>query len=575
MATVSVDPSRPAELLASRPWLRHYEDGVPYTIDYPKISLGGLLEQTASKYPDQTATIFMGGRLTYRQIDELSNRFANALIGLGVKKGDRVAIHLPNTPQFVIAYYGVMKTGAIVVPVNPLYVEREIEHQMNDSGAETIVTLSRFYPVVKNAQQQTKLRNVIVTNIKDYFPPLLKFLFGLTKEKSEGHAVPIQPIPGHYRWTDLLSRYPSTRPGIDVSPDDVAVLLYTGGTTGVPKAAVLCHSNLIANAKQVTSWVPGRQEGRETTLAVIPLFHSYGMTTAMNQPVMSGLTMVLIPRFTADEVLKTIDKYRPNYFPGVPTMYVAINNHPDVKKYNIRSVKACISGAATLPIEVAETFEALSGGRLVEGYGLSETSPVTHANPIFGRRKIGSIGVPVPDTEAKVVDVETGQTEMPVGEPGELVIRGPQVMKGYWNKPEETAQVLRDGWLYTGDIAKMDEDGYFYIVDRKKDMIIAGGYNIYPRDVEEVLYQHPKVKEAVVAGVPDRYRGETVKAYVVLKDGETATEEEILEYCAENLAKYKAPKIVEFRQELPKTMIGKILRRSLVEEEKRKLQAQQ
>ncbi|MGQ9677344.1 MAG: long-chain-fatty-acid--CoA ligase [Chloroflexota bacterium] len=575
MATISADPSRPAELLASRPWLKHYEPGVPYTIDYPKIPLGKLLEQAAAQYPEQTATIFMGGKLSYPQLNELANRFANALLGLGVKKGDRVAIHLPNCPQFVIAYFGAMKIGAIVHPVNPLYVEREIEQQLNDSGAETIVTLTRFYPLIRGVQGRTRLRTVIATNIKEYLPPVLKFLFGLTREKKEGHAVPIERIPGHYTWSELISRHRGTSPEVEVNPDDIAVLLYTGGTTGVPKAATLLHSNLVSNAHQVVSWVPESGKGKERTLVVIPLFHSYGMTTGMNQSVAAGLSMILVPRFTVEDVLKAIDKNKPSYFPGVPTMYIALNNSPETKKYNVRSIKACLSGAATLPVEVAETFEALTGGRLVEGYGLSETSPVTHANPIFGQRKFGSIGVPIPDTEAKIMDVETGETEMPVGEVGELAIRGPQVMKGYWNKPEETALVLRNGWLYTGDLAKRDEDGYFYIVDRKKDMIIAGGYNIYPRDVEEVLYQHPKVKEAVVAGVPDKYRGETVKAYIVLKDGETATEQEMLDYCAANLAKYKAPKIVEFRPELPKTMVGKFLRRALVEEEKRKLEAQQ
>jgi long-chain acyl-CoA synthetase len=563
-------------------WLKSYESHVPPSIVYPPVPLYQLMDDAAKKYPNNTAIIYggvvhqlggalMDAKMTFQQLQDITNRFAAALQGLGVKKGDRVALFLPNCPQFPIAYYATLKAGGIVVPCNPLYVARELEHQVNDAGAETIVVLSRFYPIVKQIQSHTKLKNVIVTNAKEYFPGLLKTLFTLAVEKKEGHRVDITGEANTYWFQDLLAKAPATPQPVDVKPQDTAVLLYTGGTTGVPKGAELSHRNIVANAVQCKHWI-GAREGQETTVTSLPLFHSYGMTTCMNLSMYIGGAMLLIPNpRDLDHILKAINKHHPTMFPGVPTMYVAINNHPDVSKYNLKSIRACVSGAAGLPVDVQKKFQELTGGRLVEGYGLSETSPVTHANPIFGNNKIGTIGVPWPDTEAKIIDLETGTKEMPLGETGELVIRGPQVMKGYWNMPDETKNTLRDGWLYTGDIARMDQDGYFQIVDRKKDMIIAGGFNIYPRDVEEVLYRHPKVKEVVVAGVPDIYRGETVKAYIVLKEGQTATAEEIIDFCRQNLAKFKVPTAVEFRDSLPKTMVGKILRRMLVEEEKKKL----
>jgi len=563
-------------------WLKSYEPHVPPSIAYPPVPLYQFMDDAAKKYPHNTAIIYggvvhqLGGalldaKMTFQQLHDLTNRFAAALQGLGVKKGDRVALFLPNCPQFPIAYYATLKVGGIVVPCNPLYVARELEHQVNDAGAETIVVLSRFYPIVKQIRAHTKLKNVIVTNAKEYFPGLLKTLFTLAVEKKEGHRVDITGEANTYWFQDLLAKAPATPQPVDVQPQDTAVLLYTGGTTGVPKGAELSHRNIVANAVQCKYWI-GARDGQETTVTSLPLFHSYGMTTCMNLAMYIGGAMLLIPNpRDLDHILKAINKHHPTMFPGVPTMYVAINNHPDVGKYDLKSIRACVSGAAGLPVDVQKKFQELTGGKLVEGYGLSETSPVTHANPIFGQNKIGTIGVPWPDTEAKIMDLETGTKEMPVGEIGELVIRGPQVMKGYWNMPEETKNTLRDGWLYTGDIARMDQDGYFQIVDRKKDMIIAGGFNIYPRDVEEVLYKHPKVQEAVVAGVPDPYRGETVKAYIVLKEGQTATAEEIIEFCRQNLARFKVPTTVEFRESLPKTMVGKILRRMLVEEEKKKL----
>jgi len=551
-------------------WFKHYEPEVPPTIEYPAKPLHWALEEAARKYPDNTATIFLGAKLTYRQLEGLANRFAAALADLGVRKGDRVSIHLPNCPQFIVAYYGTLKAGGVVVPTNPLYVEREIEHQLNDSGAETIVTLTKFYPAVRRVKDRTKIRNLIITNIKEYFPPLIKLLFTLFKEKKEGHRPEIVEEPGTYFFQDLLAKYPAEVPEVEVKPEDLALLQYTGGTTGVPKGAMLTHRNMLANTIQVRHWLSDAREGGEVMLSVLPFFHVYGMTVCMNMAIYIASTMVLLPHFQVKEVLETIKKHKPTLFPGVPTMYVAINTYPEVSKYNISSVRACISGAAPLPKEVWERFEALTGGKLVEGYGLTEASPVTHCNPIYGLRK-PCIGLPFPDTEAKIVDLDTGE-KLPIGEIGELAVRGPQVMKGYWNMPEETELVLKpDGWLLTGDIAKMDDDGYFYIVDRKKEMIISGGFNVYPRDIEEALYAHPKIKEAAAVGVPDEYLGEVPKVFIVLKEGETATEEEIIAYCRENLAKYKIPQYVEFRKELPKTLVGKILRRELAEEEKAKL----
>lgn len=550
-------------------WLKHYEPQVPHSIDYPSLSLYQLFQQSKEKYSEQAAVHFMGRDVTYAELAGHIESLATALADLGVKKGDRVAIHLPNSTQFPIAYFAALSLGAVVVPCNPLYVAREMQYQLKDSGAETIITLTRFYKMIKEIQPETKLKNIIVSNIKDFFPGFLKFLYTVVKEKKEGDRVSL--LTGDHSFTELLAKYKDqVPPVVEVKPEDRAIFLYTGGTTGVSKGAVLKHSNLVANMFQVKSWCTDYQDGKEVALGVLPFFHSYGLTTVLNLGLLNGGKLVLLPKFVLEDVLKTIDKQKPTLFPGVPTIYVAINNAPDLHKYDIKSIRICISGAAPLPVEVQQQFEKNTGGRLVEGYGLSETSPVTHANPVYGKRKPGSIGLPMPDTEYKIVDVETGEKELPIGEIGEICLRGPQVMEGYLNMPEETAQSIRNGWFYTGDIAKADEEGYAYIVDRKKDMVIASGYNIYPRDIEEVLYTHPKIMEVAVAGINDPYRGETIKAYIVLKDGETMTADEVYEHCKANLAPYKVPKMVEFRAELPKTMIGKVLRRMLREEEEAK-----
>ncbi|NLA05486.1 MAG: long-chain fatty acid--CoA ligase [Firmicutes bacterium] len=553
----------------SKFWLKSYEPAVPHEIDYPEVSLYEMFKLTAERFPDNKAVSFMGGELTYRELLAQIDAFAAALQGLGVKKGDRVAIHLPNCTQFPIASYAAHAIGAIVVPCNPMYVARELAYQLNDSGAETIITMTRFYELVKEIQPECKLKNIIVTNIKDYFPGMLRFLYTVAKEKKEGDRVKV--AADDYLFLDLIKAHHGEKPQpVKVLPTDRAIYMYTGGSTGVAKGAVLHHRNLLANALQVKAWCTDFTEGEEVLLAVLPFFHSYGMTIAMNMPLFSGSKVVLLPRFVLADVLKTIDKEKPTLFPGVPTMYVAINNAPELQKHDIKSVRICISGAAPLPVEVQRQFEKITGGKLIEGYGLSEASPITHANPVYGKSMAGSIGLPFPDTEVKIMDIETGEKELPIGEVGEMCIRGPQVMECYHNMPEETKQCLRGDWLYTGDIAKLDEEGYTYIVDRKKDMVIAGGYNIYPRDIEEVLFTHPKILEAAVAGIMDPYRGETLKAYIVLKEGEQMTEEEVIDFCRDSLAAYKVPKLVEFRAELPKTMVGKVLRRILREEEDKK-----
>ena len=555
-----------------KPWLKFYEPHVPEHLDYPETTMPAVLEETARKYPDHTALIFNNAKITFREYNEAVDRFAAALQGLGVKKGDRVAVHLLNCPQFPIAYYAVLRIGGIVVPCNPVYTAREMRHQLKDSGAEVIVTLSMMYPIIKQIRAETKLRHVIVANIKTYLPPLLRILFTLFKEKKGGHRVDISGDANTYWFTDVLAKGPARPQPVELSWDDTAVLMYTGGTTGISKGAELTHQNILVNAQQCKVWISAG-EAEDISLTALPLYHSFAMTTCMNMDTLIGAAMLLIPNpRDLEDVLKNITKHKPTFYPGVPAMYVAINNYPDLSKYDVSSIKACVSGAAGLPVEVQKRFQELTGAKLVEGYGLSEATPVTHANPIYGENRVGTIGVPWPDTEVKIVDVETGEQVLGAGEAGELCIHGPQVMKGYWNMPEETANTLREGWLYTGDIAVMDEDGYFKIVDRKKDMILgAGGFNVYPREIEDVLYEHPKVLEVAAAGIPVAGKGERVKVYVVLKEGETATEEEIIAFCRENLAPYKVPKFVEFRTDLPKTMVGKILRRVLVEEDKKKM----
>jgi len=554
--------------MEDRPWFKHYDKGVPQHIEYPPIPLFGLLEESARKYPDSPCTIFKGAVITYREMNELTDRLAAGIAELGVKKGDRVGIFMPNSPQFVLTFFGILKAGGVVVSINPLYKPTEIEHQVNDAGMEIMFVMSNFYQLVKQTQPSTKIKKIVVTNIKEYLSPVLAFLFGLTKEKKGGFRVEL--APGDIWLKDLIAKHkPEERPKLDIGPEDVAIFQYSGGTTGISKAAIALHRNLIANALQVRDWMPGAEDGKETVLMAIPLFHVYGMVAGMLFAIRTGAGMVMIPNpRDMTDVLTSIQKYKTTIFPGVPTQYNAINNHPDVKagKYNLSTIKACISGSAPLMRDTKEKFEALTGGKLCEGYGLSEAPTATHCNPVNGENRTGSIGLPLPDVDCRIVSLDDGVTVLKTGEDGELCIQGPQVMKGYHNMPTETTNTLRDGWLYTGDIARMDEDGYFYIVDRKKELIKPGGYQVWPREVEEVIAKYPKVLEVGVAGVVDAYRGETVKAWVVLKPGETATEEEIREFCKTKMAPFKVPTQVEFRNELPKTTVGKVLRRELVRE---------
>jgi long-chain acyl-CoA synthetase len=545
-----------------RPWLAQYDPGVPHQIEIPDLPFTAIFARTVSRFPNIPAVYFYGHRWTYRQLDRMTNRFANALIGLGVRPGDRVALLLPNCPQFVVAYFGAWKAGAVVTPVNPLYAPGEIAHHLNDAGAETLVVLSRFYPRVQDVRGETPLRRVIATEIKEYMGVPIRWLYALLKERAAGDRVAVDP--GDYRWGDLLRSASDAPPSVVVEPDDLALLQYTGGTTGVPKGAMLTHRNLVANITQCHAWIqPVLREGEDKILCVLPFFHLYGIAACLHLAVLLGATMILLPRWDVKEVLKTIHRLRPTLFPGVPTMYIAINHHPDLGRYDLSSLRFCLSGAAPLPAEVQQEFERRSGCRMVQGYGMTEASPVTHLTPLVGETPLRSTGLPVPNTDVRIVDVETGQPILPPGAEGEIIVQGPQVMKGYWRMPTETANVLRDGWLHTGDIGYMDERGFFYVVDRKKDMIISGGAKVFPREVEEVLYQHPGVREVAVVGVPDPYWGEAVKAYIVPREGAHLEEAEIIQFCKERLAAYKVPKSVEFRDELPKTLVGKILRRAL------------
>ncbi len=551
--------------MMEKPWLRFYPQEVPPHLDYPLVNAFSMLERGMGVSGEREALVFFGKRIRYRELYRYTLNLAASLQALGVDKGDKVALFLPNCPAYPMAYYALLKIGAVVVQFNPMYTPRELDLLLKDSGARVVITLDLLAYKFETILAEGMVDALIMAKLQDFLPFPLNLLFPLKVRK--------EPKLNRGKWGNkVIDFIPLIREErdlrlVEVDPqEDVAVFQYTGGTTGLAKAAMLTHANLVANTIQTRAWTYKSQEGKEVVLCVLPFFHVYGMTAAMNVGFYMGSTLILVPRFDVKEVVRLIGKYRVTMFPGVPTIYVAINEYASQRKVDLSSVDVCISGGAPLPVEVAQEFERITGGRVVEGYGLSEASPVTHANPVWNRRRFGSIGIPFPDTEAKVVDPYTGEGLLK-GEVGELAVKGPQVMKGYWNRPDETAQVLRKGWLHTGDMARMDEDGYFYIVDRKKDMIISGGYNIYPREVEEVLYEHPRILEAAVIGVPHGYKGEVVKAYVVSKEGCELTEEEVIEFCKERLAPYKLPKEVEFVKDLPKSMIGKVLRRELREKE--------
>ena len=549
------------EAVAERPWFKFYEPGVRTNLEIPEITLQEMFKRTEQRFPDNPALIFAGKTITYREMNVLIERLARVFVQKGVQKGDRISIFMPNSANWVITFFAILRVGAVVVQTNTLYVENELKALLQDSGAMGVVSIPQLLPRITPIQAEVGLKLVALDWLSGFS--------GLT-----GMGLADNPV-----FMDLeesladASLDKEESPPIESRSDELAVLQYTGGTTGTAKGVMLTHRNLVANAMQAWEWIEGR-EGEEKVLTVLPLFHIYALTACMNLALLSGGAMIILPKFDIDAVLQHINDYEPTFFPGAPTMYVAVINHPRIKKYKVSSIRCCLSGSAPLPKEVALRFGELTGGRLVEAYGLSESSPATHLNPISHAR-VGSIGIPAPNTDAKIMDLETGQRELPPGEIGELVIKGDQVMLAYWHKPEETENVLKDGWLYTGDIAHMDEEGFFYIVDRKKDMIISGGYNVYPRDIEEVLYTHPAVREAVCAGIPDAYWGEMVKAYIVLKDKTSVTEEEVLAYCHGKLAAYKIPKKIEFREGLPKTAVGKVLRRFLVEEEREKSRKQE
>ncbi|GMK46771.1 long-chain-fatty-acid--CoA ligase [Paenibacillus glycanilyticus] len=568
-SAASEEPEAPVEI--PKPWLRHYPLEIPASLDYPNHGIPQFLVNAVEKFPANEAVHFLGKSLTYRELYDHTCRLANGLISLGVNRGDRVAIMLPNCPQAVISYYAALMIGAVVVQTNPLYVERELEHQLKDSGATTIITVDLFYERLANVRGEfpaagavPQLKNAVITSLKDGLPFPKNLLYPL-KQRKEGFKADI-PYGRHgvVSYKKLISSSSNLPVLTDIHGSDLAQLQYTGGTTGTPKGVMLTHRNLVANTMQTSAWCYRVKDGYERFLAALPLFHVFGLTVLMNFSIMRAGSLVLLPRFETETVLDTISRQQPTLFPGAPTMYVALINHKNAASTDLSSIEACISGSAALPLEVQEQFEKMTGGKLIEGYGLTEASPVTHANLIWGKRKIGTIGMPFPDTVAAIFSPEG--KPLPAREVGELVIRGPQVMKGYWNNPEESEVVLRDGWLHTGDLGYMDEDGFFTIVDRIKDVIIAGGFNIYPREVEEVLYEHPAVMEASVLGVKDPYRGETVKAFIVLKKGSYVSAAQLDVWCRQRLAAFKVPHLYEFRDSLPKTMIGKVLRRKLMEE---------
>lgn len=550
-----------------KPWLASYEKGVEERIQFKEMCITEFLDESVKKFPDRTALIFQGYQITYRQLDEMINRFAAALTDFGIKQGDSVAILLPNLIPCVAAYYAILKIGGIAVMNNPLYSDRELEHQFNDSGSKVLVTLDLLGNRMIDLRPKTKFQQIVYTSIGDYLPFPKSLLFPLVAKRKK-LAADVKTAENVFKWKDLLARYAPSPPQVEVKTEDIAMYQYTGGTTGVSKGVMLTHANLSWNVQQVRAWFPTFQEGAEVMLGALPFFHVFGLTTAMNFAIYMGWSDVLVPKPQPEPLLEAIAKFKPTFAPLVPMMYIGMLTDPKIKQADLSSLKGCFSGSAPLPVEIIRDFENKTGAVIVEGYGLTETTPVTHINPFAGgKRKVGSIGVPIPDTECRVVDLDDGEKVLPVGEIGELLIKGPQVMKGYWQRPEATAETLTDGWLHTGDIARMDDEGYFYIVDRKKDMIISGGYNVYPRDIEEVFFEHPKVQEATAIGVPHERRGEAVKVFVVCNEGESATKEELTEFCQGKLAKYKWPTEIEFREELPKTNVGKVLKKDLRKEE--------
>ncbi|SDK95776.1 long-chain acyl-CoA synthetase [Maridesulfovibrio ferrireducens] len=554
----------------NRPWLDHYDPEVPKNLDFNNCPLFDYLDRTAEKWPKRKAIEFQNWSITYEKLKNAAEVMAANLRKNGIKTGDRVALMLPNTPQMIISYWAVLKAGAVVTLTNPLYMETEIIHQMNDSGAQIIITLDMLWPKLQKLRDKLPVRKYYITRISDALKFPLKQLYNL-KSLRDKHKPKI-PYNGSsiLKWETLLEGK-ETYSAPNIRPlEDTALLQYTGGTTGLSKGCNVTHANLGANIQQFHAMLHKLGRQQEVVLGILPYFHIYGLTVCLNFSTSLGATMVPFPRYVPLDVLKAMHKLKPTLFPGAPSLYISLLQQKELAKFDIASIKYCLSGSSPMPVEAIQQFNSVFGSTIVEGYGLTEASPVTHLNPLDGTKKAGSIGVPLPGTDAAIVDMEVGSLHLPPGKMGELIVRGPQVMKGYYNKPDETAGALRNGWLYTGDIAYMDEEGYFYIVDRKKDMIISSGYNIYPREVDEILYEHPKIQEAVTVGLPHKTRGEVIKVYIVLKEGQSMDRTEVIAYCREKLAGYKVPRKVEFRKELPKTMVGKVLRRALREEEAQK-----
>ena len=548
-----------------KPWHRHYDYNVPTTIRYPRLPVHELLGIPANAYPDKAALNFYGTEMTFWELRQQCLRFATALGELGIQKGDRVAIHLPNCPQYPIAYYAALSLGAIVVNLNPMYTPEELKLMITTTSAETLITFDMVLANIRSVCKDVQIPRVIVTKVTDYIKGLgVSTAASLDLDKSWHH------------FSTLIDNHPSPkRPRVQINPEDPALIQFTGGTTGIPKGAVLTHGNVIAGTLQCALWgnptINLTPVERRNVIAVLPYFHVYGNIVVMNWAMFNAATQIQIPRFNIDEMMNLLANFKEiTFFPTVPTLINALVNHPKAKELDLaKRLKMLNSGAAPIPVELIEQIKDM-GIFFSEGYGLSESTSLGISNPVLGLKKVGSIGIPFPDNDVRLVDIETGEKDVPQGQPGEIIMKGPLIMQGYWNNPKETAGQLKNGWLYTGDIAIQDEDGYFFIVDRKKDMIIAGGFNIYPREIDEVLFQHPKVQEAISIGVSDPYRGETVKAYVILKPGQTATAEELINFCKEKLAAYKVPKLIEFRESLPKSAVGKVLRKVLRAEEEEK-----
>lgn len=553
-------------IYTEKPWLKHYDEGVPAEGDFETKTLIDAFQHTVETYPDRIAFYYQGYEMNYREFAGVVDRLAGALTNFGIKKGDAVAVILPNVIPAAAAYYAIMKVGGIVVMNNPLYSDRELEHQLNDSGSKLLICLDLLANRMIDLRPKTKVKQIVTVNVGEYLPFMKKTLFHLFGVK-KGMKAKVKEAEEVYTWNGLMA---NSQPRKDPEPltfDDLAMYQYTGGTTGVSKGVMLSHGNLGIQVQQMDQWVTGMgEEEYEVMMLVLPLFHVYGLTCILAMGVSAGWGMILVPKPTAESLLEAIVKHKPTFLSLVPTMYIWLQNHPKINEIDLTFIKRCYSGSAPLPLEVMKDFEQRTGTNITEGFGLTECSPVTHSSPFNGLRKPGSIGVPIISTECRIVDLENGVDDVPQGEEGELIIKGPQVMQGYLNRQDATDETIRDGWLYTGDIATMDEDGYFYIVDRKKDMILSGGYNVYPREIDEVLYEHPAVEEACAVGLPHPTRGEQIKAFIVPHEGQTLTEEEVINYCREKLAVYKLPTSVEFRKELPKSTVGKVLRKELRKE---------